>query len=114
MGIEREIDSPRMIVTIQDFLPRLSAVLGPEDATLFIRTIRMAERNDIDEVRVFRVDTNFRDGLCVSKAHVVPGLARISGLINPIPLHDVAAQLCLAGADVHDVRVRFRDCYCTY
>src|SRR5690606_37497364 len=40
------------------------------------------------------------------EAHVRPGAAAVGGLVDAVALDDVAAQLRLAHADVHDIGVR--------
>ena len=69
----------------------------------------MAERGDVDQIRVGRVDADLRDDLRVGEADVRPGLAGVGRLVGPAALDDVAAKLGFAGADVDDVRVRLGD-----
>ena len=40
---------------------------------------------------------------------MLPRFTRVDGFVNSVALHDAAAQLGLAHADVDDVGVRFRD-----
>ena len=69
----------------------------------------MAERGDVDEVGVRRVDADRGDGQRLLEADVRPRLAGVGRLVDAVALDDVAAQLGLAHADVDDVRIRLGD-----
>src|SRR5437763_12249824 len=69
----------------------------------------MPARHYVDKVRILRVDTDPGDGLGLLQTHFVPGLTRVGRLVDTVALHDIAAQLCFASADVDDVGVRLRD-----
>ena len=67
----------------------------------------MPEGGDVNDIRICRMNSHPRDDLGLGETHVRPGLPGIDGFVNPIALHDVAAQARFAHADVNDVRVRF-------
>ena len=69
----------------------------------------VAERRHEDDVGVQRVHANLRDVLRLDEADVRPRLAGIRRLVHAVARRDVAADFALAGADIHDVRIPWRD-----
>ena len=94
-----------MVIFIKDAQPGLAAVFGAIDAAGFVGSIRVAEGGDIDDVGVGRMDADAGDGLGIVEAEVLPFLTAIDGPIDSVTLHDVAAELSFAHADVDDVGV---------
>ena len=97
------------VVAEQDLLPGLPAVFRPVDAALRVRRRVMTERGDVHEIRVGRIDPDLGDHLRLGQADMRPCLAAVRRLVRAVALNDVAANVCLAGADVDHVRVRRRD-----
>src|ERR1035437_3231469 len=108
LGVEAQVHRARAIIAEEDFGPGLPAVLGTEDAALRVRVIGVAQRGYVDHVGVGGMHADARDGLRVGEAHVLPRLAGVGGFVHAVALHDVAAQLGFAHADVDHVGVRFR------
>ena len=94
----------------EDPLPRLPAVPRAVDPALRVRAEGLAEDGRPGDVRVRRVDDHRAD-LAGLLADVPPGLPGVGGLVDAVPLRDVAPDVRLARADVDDVRVgrRHRD-----
>src|SRR5581483_5811398 len=107
--IEREVDGADVVVAKEDALPRPAAVARPIDAALFVRAIRMAQGRGIHNIGIGGIDAQPRDHLRVLQADVCPGLAAVGRLVDAVALDGVAAQLGFAGADVHNVGIRFGD-----
>ena len=68
----------------------------------------MAERGDVDDVRVARMDDDAADLLRVVEADVRPRLPAVGRLVHAVALGDVGAHVGLAAADVDHVRIRRR------
>src|SRR5207244_3970871 len=83
--IEFERDRPGVFILVQNFLPSLTAVGRAEDASFFIRSVRMAEHGDEDSVGVMWIDDDGTDLLAVFQPHVPPGLAAVGGFVNAVP-----------------------------
>src|SRR5581483_228265 len=107
--IDREIDRADVVALEEHFLPRRAAVLRTEDAAIRIRAVRVAERCDVDEVRVARVNEDARDVLRVVESDVPPRLAGIGRLVHSVAVRDLRPHVGLARADVHGVGLRRRD-----
>jgi hypothetical protein len=107
--IHREVRRARLVVDVQDLLPRFAAVLGTEDAALGVRAPDVALRRDVDEVGVLRVHAHARDLARVLESHVLPGAAGVGRLVHAVAVRGVAADRLFAGADVDDVRIGLGD-----
>src|SRR5262249_46259302 len=59
--VHDEIDDARGLVDVEDLLPCLAAVDSLEDAALGILREEMADRSDVDGVRVRRIDRDAGD-----------------------------------------------------
>ncbi len=55
------------------------------------------------------IDDHFADRAGVAQADVLPGLAAIERLVNPVAVRNVSAKASFARAHVNDIRVRLRD-----
>ncbi len=107
-GLEREIHRTCVLVLAEDLLPRVAAVLRAIHAAFGVRSVRMAERGDKQQIGIVRIDDDARDLLRVAQPDVRPGLPCVVGLVHAVALRDVAAHVGFAGADVEDVRPRRR------
>ncbi len=58
-----------------------------------------------NDVGVVGMDDDPSDAAAFSETHVLPGLASIDGLVDPITNGDVAADKGLTGAGPHDLGV---------
>ncbi len=103
--VEAEIDGAGAIVAKEDFGPGLAAVFRAEDAAFLVGAVGVAERGDVDDVGIRRMNANAGDGLRVAEPDVLPGLAGVDGFVDAVALHDIAAELGLAHADVDHVGI---------
>ena len=93
------------LVHEQHPLPGLPAVRRAVDPPLLLRPVAVPQRGDVDDVRIAGVDDDAGDAACVVEPHVLPGLAGIGGLVDPVADRDVAADPCFPCAGPHDVGV---------
>ena len=108
-GVDRKIDGSGAVALKEDFLPGFAAVAGAEDTAFRVGSGPVAHGGDVGDVGVFGVDLDGADLLGVGKAHVLPGLAGVGGLVDPVAVGGVAAKVGLAHAGVDDVGVGVRD-----
>ncbi len=92
----------------QDLLPGRAAVGGAEDAAFGIGVVDVAERGDVDAIRVRRIHHDAADLSRAVEADMGPGLAGVGGFEHADAVGVLAADIGLAGADIDDVRVRGR------
>ena len=101
--------APVFAIPVQRPLPRLAAVGALVDAALLAVEAQPAERRDVDDVGVGRMDADLRNHAGIGERHVRPRLAGVDRLVDAVALHDVAADARLAHADVDDVGVGLGD-----
>ena len=109
VAIQRDVNGTGAFVAEEDPLPAVPAVGAPEDAAFLARHPVLAERRDVHDVRIGRVDANLGDPVRVGEPDVLPGLAGVAAAVHAVARQDVAADARLAGADEHEVRVRLAD-----
>ena len=108
--IERDVDSARVLVLVEDALHRASAVGGAVDAALRVRAVGMPERRDEDAVRIVWIDDEGGDLPRVAQAvEVLPGAARVVRSEEAFADGEIRPLQPFAARDVDDVRVRRRD-----
>src|ERR1041385_201868 len=107
--IQAEIDGAGSIASVQNPPPGLSAIRGSEHASLFIRTVGVPERRDVDQIGISRMNANPRYRLCVGEAGFAPGFAGVDRFVDAVALQNAAPQLRLPPAEVDDVGIRV--CY---
>src|SRR5262245_50774196 len=90
-------------------LPRFAAILRAVDAALRIRPVRVAERADIDEIGVRRVDAHLADVACLGQPTVLPRSPAIDGSVDTVSVRDIAADGGFAHTNVDHVRIGLRD-----
>src|SRR6187399_3582724 len=73
-------------------------------------TIDVAERGDVDQCGVARMDDDLADLTGGLEPDAAPGLPRVGRLEHPVAKRDRVAHVSLAGADVDDVGIRRRHC----
>src|SRR5690606_38815440 len=105
VGVQDQVGSPSLVTLIKDLFPRLSAVGGLEDPALLVGAERMAQYGCIDDVGIGGMYPHPRDRLRFLEAGVGPGLSCINGLIYPVALHDVSAELRFPHSDIDDVGI---------
>src|SRR5579875_3672967 len=69
----------------------------------------MAERCDIDNVRVARIHDDCTDLPRIGKTDMLPRMSAVVGTIHPIAVRDVRTHVGLTSADVDDPRVTRSD-----
>src|SRR5512132_2769459 len=91
IGVEDDVDGARVLVLVENLLPRLAAVGGAEDAAFRVRAEGVADRRDQHDVRITRVDDDRADLARVLQPDVVPGLAAVGRFIYAVAVGVVAA-----------------------
>src|SRR5262249_50065920 len=97
--VDDQVNNAGAVVAKEDFLPHLAAVARAIDAALFVLAERMAERRDINDVRIRGMDAHASDGLRIVEAEVDPRLTRVVRSVNAVALEYVAAELDFPHAD---------------
>ena len=97
--VDHEVDRAGALVAEEDALPAVAAVGRTEDAPLLARHPILAERRDVDNGRIGRVDADLGDAVRVAEPDVLPGGARVAAAVDAVAGQDVAANARLAGAD---------------
>ena len=77
VAIQRDVNGTGALVAEEDPLPAVPAIGAPEDAALLARHPVLAERCDVDDVGVGRMDADLGDAVGVGEPDVLPGLAAI-------------------------------------
>src|SRR6266567_1413481 len=104
--IEFHVRAAGVFIFVKDLLPALSAVGRAEDSTLFVRSIRMAEHRGEKPVGVARIHCKRRNLLTVTKAQMLPRLARIARAIDSVADREIGTMQPFATRYVDDVAVR--------
>src|SRR5262245_34433592 len=97
-GTHRQIDDARLVIDMKNAVPRLAAVGRLEKSALWMRAIKPAERADIDDIRVLRMDDYLADLERLLEAHVFPRLAAVGRLVDTVSIGNGVARIGLAGA----------------
>ena len=82
--VKTEVGRPRVLAAMQDQLPAGAAVTGAVDAALRIRAVGVAERGDIGDVGVGRVDAQAGNMASRCQAQVVPGQPAVHRPVDAI------------------------------
>src|SRR5277367_860705 len=96
MWIEGHIDTARVLVLIENFLPGLAPVNRPENSTLSVRPVHMSQRRHKRNIRIRRINNDLADGARIFQPNVLPGLAAIQRFVNSISVRDIAANARLS------------------
>ena len=107
--IHREVDDTRLVADVKDLLPALASVLRAKDPALFARPEDVPQRGDVHQFRIARVNADLADLPRLAKTDVLPGLARVGGLVDAVADGDVPARTGRARSHVDHVRIRRRD-----
>ena len=108
MRVHDEIARPGHLAAEEHLLPGCAAVFRAVDAAFLVRPVRVAERRDIDEIGIARMDADFGDVPRLREAEMRPRLARVGGLVDAIAMRDIATNRDFAHTDIDDVRVALR------
>ena len=111
-GIEDEVDGAGFVALVEDLLPSLAAVGGTEDAALFIGAGHVAERGDVDDVGILRMDADAADLLGVGESDVFPGAAGVGRFVDTVAVRGIAADAAFAhaGVDHVGIGIGYGDC----
>src|SRR5215831_7186838 len=107
--IEADIDRSGVLVLVEHLGPGLAAVGRAKDAAFRIRSEGVAECRDQHDIRIVRIDDHRPDLTRVLEAEMAPGLAAIDRAVHAISVGHVPARRSLAGPDVDDAVVGWRD-----
>ena len=107
-GRHCEVGNANLGAEVEDSRPVGSSVDGLINAAFGIRSVDMAERADVNDIRILRVDHDFADLARVFEADMGPGCACVSGFINAVTGGKVFANVGLAGPGVDNPGVRWR------
>jgi hypothetical protein len=107
--VHRDVDAAGVLVDEQNFIPRLAAVGGFENAALRVRFEHVSHRGRKDDVRVARIDRERRRHVRVAQPRIRPGLAGVGRFVDAVARVEVTADVGLAGTRIDDVRVRVGD-----
>jgi len=75
--ISRHISDPGIFINIQHFFPGFPSILGSKNTSLRIRSPKMTQSADINNIRIRRIDLypGYMPG--IFQTHVLPGLAPV-------------------------------------
>ena len=107
--IELEVRRAGVLVLVEHFLKRSSAVDRSEDAALFVRPVRMAQHRNEQAIGVARVDDDVRNLLAVAKAEVRPRLPRVGRFVDAVAGGEVGPRDAFAAADVDHIGIGRRN-----
>ena len=107
IGIGSKVGCASLVVYEKNLLPSLAPVLGTENAALFVRSVRVADRGDINQIRVLGIDQDLADLTRIAQADVLPSFARIGRFVDTIAVRNVRAQARFTHSNVNYVRVGF-------
>src|SRR5207253_5312140 len=83
-GNDHHVGGAGVRILVEDPLERFAAVGRAEDSTLFVGAVGMTEDRDEEAARILRVHGDLRDLLPVAQAEVLPGPARVDGLVDSV------------------------------
>ena len=106
--VHHEIDEARVVVDELGVRPGLAAVGRLEHSTLGIRPEEVADRRDVDHVRVLGVHDHLGDRLRFFQSHVLELAAAVGRLVDAGAERRALTVVRLARADVDDVGIRRR------
>ena len=104
--VHRHVDGAGVLIDIEDPLPALAPVLRPEDPALLVGPPQIADRRDVHDIRIARMDEDAPDVLAPLEPHVPPGLPAVDRLVDAVPPARRLPVLRLPGADPDQVRIR--------
>ncbi len=107
--VDGQVHRARLVADEEHLLPGLAAVLRAEDPALRVRTEGVAQRRDVDEVGVARVNTDSGDLAGLLQADVTPALAGIGRPVDTVSRRDVASDAGRTHAGIDHVGVGLGD-----
>ena len=104
-----DVDDSCVFIDVMNLLPILAAVGCLEQTALFVWTPKPTERTDINNVGIFRVNSDPTDLKGLFQPHVLPGFATISRFVNTISPGNTVTWICLTGSNPNDIRIGLTD-----
>src|SRR6202158_2219531 len=108
--IEDKIHASDIFVFVENLLESLPAVERTEDATLGVRAVRMSLSRDKEAIRVFGIDDDGCDLLCVAQSEMLPGAARVGRLVDTVAYGEIGPAKAFTTTHVYGGGIRRRDC----
>ena len=108
LRIDGDVGNTGVLIDEERLRPGNAAVGGFEYAAFFVRPPKMAQRRNVDDIGIGRMNDNAADVTGFLKAHVRPGAAGVHGFINSVAPRRALAIVRLAGAHPEDGGVRGR------
>ena len=90
---------------LKTFVHVLPPSVGAENSTLLIRSERMTQRRDEDDVGISRIHNNRTDLVAILQSDILPGLAGIDRFVNSESVGCVSANRGFTRAGVNHVMV---------
>ena len=106
--IHHEVVGARVVVDLQDLLPRLAAVDRFVDPALAARPPEAAGRRDEDDVVCSRIDDDAADVAGGAEADVGVGLAAVGRLVDAVAPRCALTVVRFTGPDPDEIRVVLR------
>ena len=106
--VEGQVHSTGFVTHKKDVLPGRSTIHRFIDTPFRVGAESMAQRGDVDDIGVARMNADLADVTGVGQAAVSPRLAAVAGLVDAVTVADVGADGRFAHAHVDHVGVRRR------
>src|ERR1700730_7420919 len=106
--VEHNVDAASVLIFAQHFGPRFSAIGRSKNSALRIRSKRMTESGDQNNVGISWIDNQRPDLPRIFQTDVFPRFPGIDRFVNTDPVGGISANRPFARASVHDVVVRRR------
>src|SRR5476649_295491 len=94
--VEGHVDRTGILIAIEHFLKRHTAVGGAKDAALLVRSVRMSEHCDEEAIGIGRIDLDHRNLLTVAQPEVLPALSAVRRFVNAVTGREIGAMEALA------------------
>ena len=108
-GVHHQLGAAAALVGVEDALPGLAAVGGPEDAALGVLAPLLALGGDVGDVGVGGMQDDAADALGLVEPQVMPGAAGVERAVDAVADRSAVARVAFAGAHPDDVRVAPED-----
>src|SRR5262249_14736464 len=106
--IDGNIDESSILVDVLDLLPGQAAILGLVQTPFFVRSPHMAERRNINDIWICRMNDDPANVVAVAQSHVLPSLAAVDRLVDTVAPRNAVARVGFSRADPNNLWVRRR------
>ena len=107
--VHRDVDEARLVADELAQLPGLSAVDRLVESAFRVRGPGRADRRDVRDVRIRRMNDDASDVLRLLETDRLPGDAAVDRLVHAPARRDAVARVALTRSDVDDLRIARRD-----